>query len=201
MCTSHVRTWSSGHSPRAFPATAAARSPASQYCSTRHSAPSCSKWSTSSTCGTGGRGRGGWRGVVVGVEEGSGTGKAVGQAVGGGCRSGWGRLLSVTNAVEASTWRQGDSGWAWAGRPGGGGRGGYPPPLPVHPRPPPPPSPAWIGTTCVRRYTRTPGGNIPQATVPSPQPPPPPAPGDDYARAAATRPTRRADTRAQEPPK
>ena len=38
--------------------------------------------------------------------------EAVGQAVGGGFQSGWGRLLSVTNAVEAGTWRQGDSGWA-----------------------------------------------------------------------------------------
>ena len=38
--------------------------------------------------------------------------EAVGQAVGGGCQSGWGRLLSVTNAVEAGTWRQRDSGWA-----------------------------------------------------------------------------------------
>ena len=35
-----------------------------------------------------------------------------GQAVGGGCRSGWGRLLTVTNAIEAGTRRQGDSGWA-----------------------------------------------------------------------------------------
>ena len=38
--------------------------------------------------------------------------EAVREAVGGGCRSGWGRLLSVTNASEAGTWRQGDSGWA-----------------------------------------------------------------------------------------
>ena len=38
--------------------------------------------------------------------------QAVRQAVGGGCQSGWGRLLSVTNAIEAGTWRQGDSGWA-----------------------------------------------------------------------------------------
>ena len=38
--------------------------------------------------------------------------EAVRQAVGGGCQSGWGRLLSVTNAIEAGTWRQGDSGWA-----------------------------------------------------------------------------------------
>ena len=32
---------------------------------------------------------------------------------GGGCRSGWGRLLSVTNAIEAATWRQGDRDWAY----------------------------------------------------------------------------------------
>ena len=38
--------------------------------------------------------------------------EAVRVAVGGGCRSGWGRLLSVTNAIEAGTWRQGDGGWA-----------------------------------------------------------------------------------------
>ena len=43
-----------------------------------------------------------------------------GPAVGGGSQSGWGRLLSVTNAIEAGSWRQGDSGWALAGRPGGG---------------------------------------------------------------------------------
>ena len=34
------------------------------------------------------------------------------QAVGGGCQRGWGRLLSVTNAVEAGTCRQEDGGWA-----------------------------------------------------------------------------------------
>ena len=38
--------------------------------------------------------------------------EAVRQAVGGGRRSGWGRLLSVTNAIEAGTCRQGDTGWA-----------------------------------------------------------------------------------------
>ena len=38
--------------------------------------------------------------------------EAVRQAVGGGCQSGCGRLLSVTNAIEAGTCRQGDSGWA-----------------------------------------------------------------------------------------
>ena len=65
--------------------------------------------------------------------------EAVKQAVGGGCQSGWGRLLSVTKAVEAGTCRQGDSGWAQAGRPGGG-VGGYPPPLFQCIPPPPPPS-------------------------------------------------------------
>ena len=64
--------------------------------------------------------------------------EAVRQAVGGGCQSGWGRLLSVTNAVEASACRQGDSGWASAGRPGRGGGGGGPPPLPLHRCPPTP---------------------------------------------------------------
>ena len=53
--------------------------------------------------------------------------EAVRQAVGGGCQSGWGRLLSVTNAVEAGTGRQGESGWASAGRPGGGGGVPLPP--------------------------------------------------------------------------
>ena len=38
--------------------------------------------------------------------------EAVRQAVGGGRQSGWGRLLSVTNAVEPGTCRQGDNGWA-----------------------------------------------------------------------------------------
>ena len=38
--------------------------------------------------------------------------EAVRRAVGDGCQSGWGRALSVTNAIEAGTWRQGDSGWA-----------------------------------------------------------------------------------------
>ena len=45
--------------------------------------------------------------------------EAVRQAVGGGFQSGWGRLLSATNAIEAGTWRQGDNGWAQAGRAGG----------------------------------------------------------------------------------
>ena len=42
--------------------------------------------------------------------------EAVRQAVGGGCQSSWGRLLSVTNAIEAGPWRRGDSSraYSWA---------------------------------------------------------------------------------------
>ena len=36
--------------------------------------------------------------------------EAVRKAVEGGCQSGWGRLPSVTHAVDLGTWRQGDSG-------------------------------------------------------------------------------------------
>ena len=54
--------------------------------------------------------------VGLGAQQGcirrDGASEAVRQAVGGGCQSGWGRLLSVTNAIEAGTCRQGDSGWA-----------------------------------------------------------------------------------------
>ena len=53
---------------------------------------------------------------------------AVRQAVRGVCHSGWGRLLSVTNAVEAGTWRQGGSGWAIGWAPWRGGRPPPPPP-------------------------------------------------------------------------
>ena len=42
--------------------------------------------------------------------------EAVRQAVGGGCQSGWGRLLSVTSAIEAGTWRQGGQ-WVGIGWP------------------------------------------------------------------------------------
>ena len=70
------------------------------------------------------------RGAKQGCIRRKGTSKvvpeAVGQAVGGGCQRGWGQLLSVTNAIEAGTWRWGDSGWAKVGRPGGGG-GSLPP--------------------------------------------------------------------------
>ena len=67
--------------------------------------------------------------------------EAVRQAVGGGCRSGWGRLLSVTNAIETCIWRQGDSGGAKAGRPGGGG--GITPPIRMHQRTADQPAPLW----------------------------------------------------------
>ena len=66
--------------------------------------------------------KGGRKGVTQGCIRRDGTSEAapeaVRQAVGGGCQSGWGRTLSVTNAIEAGTCRQGDSGWALAGRPG-----------------------------------------------------------------------------------
>ena len=51
-------------------------------------------------------------------------------------KSGWGQLLSVTNAIEAGTCRQGDSGWAEAGQPGGGWGRGNPPPCQCTPPPP-----------------------------------------------------------------
>ena len=38
--------------------------------------------------------------------------EALRQAVGGGCRGGWGQLLSVTNAIEPGVCRQGDGSWA-----------------------------------------------------------------------------------------
>ena len=103
--------------------------------------------------------------------------EAVRQAVGGGCPSGWGQLLSVTNAVEAGTRRSGRRwlgiGWApWTG--GGGGwhkalvvgsvslcrrllasrlEGGAPP-LPMHPCP-------WV---CVA--ASSPGSVLQRCTVP-----------------------------------
>ena len=77
--------------------------------------------------------------------------EAVRQAVGGGCQSGWGRLLSVTNAIEAGTWCQGDCGlsigWAlWTGE--GGAKA---PPLPMHPCHPPLPRACSHGT-CFPRH-------------------------------------------------
>ena len=71
----------------------------------------------------GGGGGYGGQGCIRGEGTSEVAPESVRQAVGGGCQSGWGRLLSVTNAIEAGTWRQG--GWApW--REGGlqGGMGG-----------------------------------------------------------------------------
>ena len=42
---------------------------------------------------------------------------------GGGCQSGWGRLLSVTNVIQAGTWRQGDVAGHRLGAVEGGGGG------------------------------------------------------------------------------
>ena len=53
--------------------------------------------------------------------------EAVRQALGGGCRSGWGRLLSVTNAIEVGTLAGHMLGTLEGGR-------GSPPPIPMHPR-------------------------------------------------------------------
>ena len=56
-----------------------------------------------------GRGVGGGQ-VCIGREGTSEVAlEEVRSAVGGGCQSGWGRLLSVKNAIEAGTCRQGDS--------------------------------------------------------------------------------------------
>ena len=76
-------------------------------------------------CGTRCRARALRSGWATGASEAAPA--AVRQAVGGGCRSGWGQLLSVTNAIEAGTCRLGDTSWASAGRPEGwGGVGGAP---------------------------------------------------------------------------
>ena len=54
--------------------------------------------------------------------------EAVRQAVGGGCQSGWGRLLSVTNATEAGTCRSGTvAGHRLGALEGGMGGGGTSP--------------------------------------------------------------------------
>ena len=66
------------------------------------------------------------QGCIRGERTSEAAPEAVRQAVAGGCRGGWGRLLSVTNAIEAGTWRQGNSGSAQAVRPGKGGGGVHP---------------------------------------------------------------------------
>ena len=53
--------------------------------------------------------------------------EAVKQAVGGGCQSGWRRTLSVTNALEAGTCRQGVAGHRLGTLEGGGGGVPWPP--------------------------------------------------------------------------
>ena len=68
---------------------------------------------TSPKPGVGGWGAGGeGEGCITREGTSEAAPEAVRQAVGGGCQSGGGRLLSVTNAIEAGTWREGDSGWA-----------------------------------------------------------------------------------------
>ena len=54
--------------------------------------------------------------------------EAVRQAVGGGCQSGWGRLLSVANAMLALAVRGTVAGHMLGALEGGGGL----PPLPMH---------------------------------------------------------------------
>ena len=99
---------------------------------------------------------------------------AVGQAVGGGCQSGWGRLLSVTSAIEAGTWRQGSSGCALAGRPGRG----HLPPFPCIPARRTSRGPGRTG-----RATRAPTGAI------------------TWRRRGSSRPTTRSGTRTRTPPR
>ena len=55
--------------------------------------------------GAGHRGAGAHRTSTQGCIGREGASVAVPEAVGGGCRSGWGRFLSVTNAIEACTCR------------------------------------------------------------------------------------------------
>ena len=54
---------------------------------------------------------GGRQGCIRREETSEAVPEAVRQAVAGGCQSGWGRFLSVTNA-KAGTSRPGDSSWA-----------------------------------------------------------------------------------------
>ena len=60
-----------------------------------------------------GQGDGGWGQGCIRREGASEAAiDAVTQAIGEGCQSGWGRILSATNAIEAGTRRQGDTSWA-----------------------------------------------------------------------------------------
>ena len=88
-----------------------------------------------------------------------------------------GRLLSVTNAIQADTWRQGDSGWAQAGRPGGLPPFQCIPAWGAGPRPNPTPTPAPAHNRAPERAPRplASPGHVPQAVQraqsPRPQPP------------------------------
>ena len=70
-----------------------------------------------------------WQGCIRREATSEAAPEAVRPAVEGGCQSGWGRLLSVTNAIGAGTWRQG----LFGNRPGGRETGGRCPPLLMHP--------------------------------------------------------------------
>ena len=61
------------------------------------------------------------RGIPRDASEGKGPQRRLDRRLEEVAQAVWRRLLSVTNAIEAGTWRPGDSGWAEAGRPGGGG--------------------------------------------------------------------------------
>ena len=85
--------------------------------------------------------RGAWGAWGPGQERASEAApEAVRQAVGGGCQSGWGRLLSVTNAIQAGGRQWLGVGWApWRGAGGtfppsnaSLGQGGCAAPGPIH---------------------------------------------------------------------
>ena len=98
-----------------------------------------------------------WHGVWAGVQV-EGKRPQRWPAVGGGCQSGWGRLLSVTNAIEAGAWRQGDSGWASAERPWMG----------VGVPPAPPSSNASLGLRPIPNQTQFPCGAPRMDTIVTP---------------------------------
>ena len=62
------------------------------------------------------QGHGDWGAEVATAQmrgpQGCMKGRDLGRRLEGGCQSGWGRLLSVTNATEAGTWCEWDRGWA-----------------------------------------------------------------------------------------
>ena len=99
--------------------------------------------------------------------------EAVRQAVGGGCQSGWGRLLSVTNAIEAGSCRPG----AVAGHRLGALEG-LPPTLRMHPwapiwTPRTSATPAALVPTNAPRWWPARSGGCRRAGTSSPSSPPP----------------------------